>query len=92
MDFDDLSVRVIRRAIEVHRPMGAGLLESTHEPRLAHQRRQNHITFHQQHPQPVHSKDTRLDGGCRMDALVENGWSWNSSVSRRFEVFTKPNG
>ena len=34
MEFDELSRRVIGCAIEVHRELGPGLLESTYEPRL----------------------------------------------------------
>ncbi len=53
MEFDDLSSRVIGCAIEVHRQLGPGLLESAYEQCLAHELRRNGITFQLQHPQPV---------------------------------------
>jgi GxxExxY protein len=72
MEFDDLSNRVIGCAIEVHRQLGPGLLESAYEQCLAHELTLNGITFQLQHPQPVQYKDIRLDCGYRIDILVEN--------------------
>ncbi len=72
MEFDDLSNRVIGCAIEVHRELGPGLLESAYEQCLAHELQRNEITFQLQHPQPVQYKDVRLDCGYRIDILVEN--------------------
>ena len=71
MEFDDLSNRVIGCAIEVHRELGPGLLESAYEQCLAHELKRNGITFQLQHPQPVQYKDIRLDCGYRIDVLVE---------------------
>ena len=71
MEFDDLSNRVIGCAIEVHREMGPGLLESTYEQCLAHELRRNGIPFQLQYPQPVKYKDIRLDCEYRIDILVE---------------------
>ena len=53
MEFDELSNRVIGCAIEVHRELGPGLLESTYEQCLAHELKINGIAFCLQHPQPV---------------------------------------
>jgi GxxExxY protein len=72
MEFDDLSKRVIGCAIEVHRHLGPGLLESACEQCLAHELNRNGIAFQLQHPQPVQYKDVRLDCGYRIDVLVEN--------------------
>jgi GxxExxY protein len=44
MEFDDLSRRVIGCAIEVHRELGPGLLESTYEQCLAHELKRNGIS------------------------------------------------
>ena len=52
-EFDELSNRVIGCAIEVHRHLGPGLLESTYEQCLAHELRRNAIAFQLQHPLPV---------------------------------------
>ena len=72
MDFDELSHRVIGCAIEVHRELGPGLLESTYEQCLAHELHLHGIAFQLQHPQPVEYKGIRLDCGYRLDLLVEN--------------------
>jgi GxxExxY protein len=72
MEFDDLSNRVIGCAIEVHRRLGPGLLESVYEQCLAHELSRNGIAFQLQHSLPVQYKDVRLDCGYRIDILVEN--------------------
>ena len=71
MEFDGLSKRVIGCAIEVHRELGPGLLESTYEQCLAREMKLSGITFQLQHPQPVQYKGIRLDCGYRIDLLVE---------------------
>ena len=72
MEFDEVSNRVIGCAIEVHRALGPGLLESTYEQCLAHELRLNNIEFQLQQPLPVEYKGVRLDCGYRVDLLVEN--------------------
>lgn len=72
MDFDPLSNRVIGCAIEVHRELGPGLLESTHEQCLARELSLKRIAFRLQHPQPVEYKGIRLDCGYRLDVLMED--------------------
>ena len=72
MRFDELSNQVIGCAIEVHRELGPGLLESTYEQCLAHELALNGIGFKVQHPQPVEYKGIRLDCGYRIDLLVED--------------------
>ena len=72
MEFDELSKRVIGCAIEVHRHLGPGLLESTYEQCLAHELSRNGFAFQLQLALPVQYKDVRLDCGYRVDILVEN--------------------
>jgi GxxExxY protein len=72
MEFDELSKRVIGCAIEVHRHLGPGLLESAYEQCLAHELSRNEIAFQLQLVLPVQYKDVRLDCGYRIDILVEN--------------------
>ncbi len=72
MQFEDLSHRVIGCAIEVHRELGPGLLESAYEQCLAHELSRNKIKFIRQHPQPVEYKGLRLDCGYRIDLFVES--------------------
>lgn len=72
MEFDDLSNRVIGCAIEAHRHLGPGLLESAYEQCLAHELSRNNIAFQLQLAQPVRYKDVLLDCGYRIDILIEN--------------------
>ncbi len=71
MEFGDLSNRVIGCAIEVHRELGPGLLESTYEQCLARELSLNGILFQLQLPQPVEYKGIQLDCGYRIDMLIE---------------------
>ncbi len=72
MEFDELSNRVIGCAIEVHRILGPGLLESTYEACLAREMQLRGLDFHLEWPLPVHYKGLRLDCGYRVDLLVED--------------------
>ena len=70
MEFDQLSNQVIGCALEVHRALGPGLLESTYEQCLAHELSQSNIPFALQCPLPVKYKGIKLDCGYRVDLFV----------------------
>lgn len=70
--FSDLSHQVIGCAIEVHKVLGPGLLESTYKQCLAHELKLNGIAFRLEHPMPVEYKGIHLDCGYRIDVLVED--------------------
>ena len=70
MDENALSGQIIGAAIEVHRHLGPGLLESAYEECLAYELAQRHIPFERQRPVSVHYKEVRLDCGFRVDLLV----------------------
>ena len=72
MEFDELSNRVIGCALEVHRTLGPGLLESTYEQCLAHELSLSDISFKFQLPLPVKYKGIKLDCGYRIDLLVND--------------------
>ena len=72
MIFDELSSKVIECAIEVHRNLGPGLLESTYEQCLAYELSQKNIAFKLQCNLPVEYKAIKLDCGYRIDVLVED--------------------
>jgi GxxExxY protein len=72
LEFDALSNRVIGCAIEVHRHLGPGLLESAYEQCLAHELKVADIPFRLQHPVPVEYKDIHLDCGYRIGVLVDD--------------------
>jgi len=70
MEFDELSRSVIGCAIEVHRTLGPGLLESTYRQCLAYELSHAQIRFQMELPLPVRYKDVLLDCGYRIDLLV----------------------
>ena len=70
MEFDELSRSVIGCAIEVHRNLGPGLLESTYRHCLAYELSQAGISFQMEVPLPVRYKEILLDCGYRIDLLV----------------------
>jgi GxxExxY protein len=72
MEFDELSQRVIGCAIEVHRNLGPGLLESTYRQCLACELSHAQIPFQMELPLPVRYKDLLLDCGYRIDLLVHS--------------------
>jgi GxxExxY protein len=72
MEFDLLSKKVIGRALEVHRALGPGLLESAYEQCLAFELSAANISFQLQHPLPLEYKGIKLDCGYRADLLIEN--------------------
>jgi GxxExxY protein len=72
MEFDELSNRIIGCALEVHRHLGPGLLESTYEQCLAHEFMIEGIPFRLQHPLPVEYKGVKLDCGYRIDLFVDD--------------------
>jgi GxxExxY protein len=67
-----LSERVIGLAIDVHRQLGPGLLESAYEECLCFELTQKGITYSRQVPLPVVYKDVRLDCGYRLDLVVDS--------------------
>ena len=70
--FTDLSHRVIGSAIEVHRHLGPGLLESTYQQCLARELHLSGIPFKLEYPLPVDYKGIHLDCGYRIDVLIED--------------------
>ena len=70
MEFDQLSRNVIGCAIEVHRVLGPGLLESTYRQCLACELSHAQIPFQMEVPLPVRYKNVLLDCGYRIDLLV----------------------
>lgn len=69
--FADLTWQVIGCAIEVHRNLGPGLLESTYEQCLAHELKLKGLEFRVQSTLPVLYKGVLLDCGYRIDVLVD---------------------
>src|SRR5690625_3350106 len=72
MSENEISNIIIGAAIEVHKQLGPGLLESSYETCLAYELRQNGLFVITQVALPVVYKDVKLEAGYRIDILVEN--------------------
>jgi GxxExxY protein len=72
MEINEVSRAVIGAAIEVHRALGPGLLESAYEAALAHQLRLDGLTVLRQAQISVAYKGIELAEAYRMDLLVED--------------------
>jgi GxxExxY protein len=67
---DPVSEKVIGAALDVHRALGPGLLESAYSECLAYELSQRGILFKREVPLPVRYKNVLLDCGYRLDFLV----------------------
>lgn len=71
MHENEISEKVIGCAIEVHRGLGPGLLESVYEDALCHELKLQGLKFKRQKPVPIPYKDIKLGTDLRLDLLVE---------------------
>jgi GxxExxY protein len=65
-----LTHSIIGAAIEVHRELGPGLLESAYETCLVHELQLRSLSFRRQVPLPLNYKGVSLDCGYRIDLIV----------------------
>jgi len=72
MTINQLTQTIIGAAIEVHKSLGPGLLESAYEECLAHELSLANVFHERQVPLPIRYKSRSLDCGYRLDFLVEN--------------------
>tara|TARA_B110000037_G_C16863073_1_gene400859 strand:+ start:145 stop:543 length:399 start_codon:yes stop_codon:yes gene_type:complete len=72
MNIEELGNQIIGAAIEVHKVLGPGLLESTYEYCLVHELGLQGIRAERQKSQPINYKGLELDEGYRIDILVED--------------------
>ncbi len=68
---EDVTAGIIGAAMEVHRFLGPGLLESAYEQCLCHELGLRGIDFRSQVDQPIIFKGMRLEAGYRIDLLIE---------------------
>jgi GxxExxY protein len=66
-----ITEKIIGCAIEVHRALGPGLLESAYEECLSFELSQSNISFEKQVPLPVIYKGVKLECGYRMDLVID---------------------
>lgn len=69
---NDLSYKIIGAAIEVHKQLGPGLLESVYETCLEWELKQTNLHVTRQQLVPIHYKGNELDAALSYDLLVEN--------------------
>jgi GxxExxY protein len=72
VDANEITEKVIGAAIEVHRALGPGLLESAYEACLAYELSRRGLKFERQKDMPVVYHGVSLDCGYRLDLLVED--------------------
>jgi GxxExxY protein len=72
MTENELSNKIIGCAIEVHKQLGPGLLESAYQECLFYELRLLGLDVKKEKPMPVIYKDVKLEHGYRIDLLVEN--------------------
>ncbi len=69
---DPLTEKVIGLAIDVHRGLGPGLLESAYEECLCYELKSHDVSFRRQVSLPVVYKSVELNCGYRMDIVVDD--------------------
>jgi GxxExxY protein len=72
MQHHEITQLIIGKAIEVHKVLGKGLLESTYRECLFYELKNAGLIVEKEKPMPVIYKEVRLDYGYRIDLLVEN--------------------
>ena len=70
-NLNQLSSKIIGAAIEVHKTLGPGLLESAYEQCLCHELSIQDLLFEKQKPLSIDYKGKKLDCGYRLDIVVE---------------------
>jgi GxxExxY protein len=72
MEINELTKEVIGAAIEVHKVLGPGLMESVYEECLCHELGLRALRFERQKSLPIVFKEVKFDCGYRLDLLVAN--------------------
>lgn len=72
MNENDISYKIIGAAVEMHKTLGPGLLESAYEAALAYDLRTLGLKAETQVPMPMVYKEVKMDVGYRLDLLVED--------------------
>ena len=72
MTENEISNIIIGKAIEVHKILGPGLLESANQECIYYELIKEGLNVAKEKPMPIEYKEVRLDHGYRLDLLVEN--------------------
>jgi GxxExxY protein len=71
LDVNQTTEKIIGAAIEVHRHLGPGLLESAYQVCLAHEMKLRGLAYEREKPLPIEYKGLSLDCSYRLDFLVD---------------------
>ncbi|MEE8387793.1 MAG: GxxExxY protein [Acidiferrobacterales bacterium] len=72
MELNDITESIIGAAIDVHKEIGPGLLESIYQKCLVHELKLRGLNIETEVSIPIQYKDLELKDACRADMLVEN--------------------
>jgi GxxExxY protein len=72
MEIDKLTEQVIGLAIEVHRHLGPGLLESAYQECLYYELSKAKLKVEREKKLPIEYKEIKLDHGYKIDLLIED--------------------
>jgi len=72
MENNKITEKIIGAAIEVHRTLGPGLLESAYQECLLFELKSQNLNVEKEKALPIVYKDIKLDHGYRIDLLIEN--------------------
>jgi GxxExxY protein len=72
MEFEELTEKIIKSAMDIHTALGPGLLENTYKECLFYRLRKSGLYVEKEKPMPLVFEEVNLDCGYRIDLLVEN--------------------
>ncbi len=90
MHENEISEKIIGACIEVHRILGAGLLESVYEEALCHELHLQSINFKRQQNVPVPYKGIKLGTELRLDLIVEDKVIIDLKAKEKLSPIDKP--
>ncbi|MBC8548379.1 MAG: GxxExxY protein [Candidatus Brocadiales bacterium] len=90
MHENEISEKIIGAAIEVHRILGAGLLESVYEDALCHELYLRGLKFQRQQSVPIPYKGIKLDTALRLDLLIEGKVIVDLKAKEELSTIDKP--
>ncbi len=90
MHENDISEKIIGAAIEVHRILGPGLLESVYEEALCHELHLRGLKFVRQQSVPIPFKKIKLGTDLRLDLLVEDKVIVDLKAKEKLSSIDKP--
>lgn len=90
MHENEISERIIGAAIDVHRILGPGLLESVYEEALCHELHLRGLRFKRQQIVPIQYKGIRLRTNLRLDLLVEDKVIVELKAKEKLSELDKP--